>query len=61
MVQNDWNIYYCIYNMNHFIYIIKTTNVFNTFLLCRLVPFLCRENVWDPIIGNLLERFYLSP
>ena len=21
MVQNEWNIYYCIYNMNHFIYI----------------------------------------
>ena len=33
MVQNEWNIYYCIYNMNHFIYIMKTTNVFNRFLL----------------------------
>ena len=31
MVQNEWNIYYCIYNMNHFIYIMKTMNVFNTF------------------------------
>ena len=34
MVQNEWNIYYCIYNMNHFIYIMKTMNVFNRFLLC---------------------------
>ena len=34
MVQNEWNIYYCIYNMNHFIHIMKTMNVFNRFLLC---------------------------
>ena len=31
MVQNEWNIYYCNCNMNHFIYILKTMNVFNTF------------------------------
>ena len=36
MVQNEWNIYYCNYNINHFIYIIKTMNVFNTFFLCML-------------------------
>ena len=34
MVQNEWNIYYCIYNMKHFIYIMKTMSVFNTLLLC---------------------------